>query len=44
MEDRNMTVTRRNTFLGVYGAGGFAQAIGAVNLIRMNFEFTFTYS
>merc|ERR1719195_1259356 len=30
MEDRNMTVTRRNIFLGVYGAGGVAQAIGAV--------------
>ena len=28
--DRNMTTTRRNIFLGVYGAGGFAQAIGAV--------------
>ena len=37
-EDRNMTVTRRNTFLGVYGAGGFAQAIGAVISKRINFE------
>ncbi len=34
MEERNMTVTRRNIFLGVYGAGGFAQAIGAVTSKR----------
>ena len=44
MEDRNMTVTRRNTFLGVYGAGGFAQAIGAVISERMNFELMLTCS
>ena len=30
LEHRNMTVGRRDIFLGVYGASGFAQALGAV--------------
>ena len=29
-DERNMTSTRRDIFLGVYGSGGFAQAIAAV--------------